>query len=78
MKRIIIVGPGCQRCITTEQNVKKAVEELKLDASIEHIYDPKEFAKFGVVVTPAVVVDGKILVAGKVPTVDELKQMLAE
>ncbi len=78
MKRIIIAGPGCQRCITTEQNVKKAVEELKLDASVEHLYDPKEYVKLGVVITPAVVVDGKVLVAGKVPTVEELKQLLSK
>ncbi len=76
MKRIIVAGPGCQRCITTEQNVKKAVEELKIDASVEHIYDPKEFVKLGVMITPAVIVDGKILVAGKVPAVEEIKQLL--
>jgi len=78
MKRIIIAGPGCKRCITTEENVKKAVVELQIDASIEHIYDPKEFVKFGVMITPAVIVDGKVLVAGKVPTVEELKYLLSK
>jgi small redox-active disulfide protein 2 len=78
MKRIIIAGSGCKRCIATEENVKKAVEELKIDASIEHIYDPKEFVKLGVMITPAVIVDGKILVAGKVPTVEELKHLLSK
>jgi small redox-active disulfide protein 2 len=78
MKRIIIAGPGCKRCITTEENVKKAVVELQIDASVEHMYDPKEFVKLGVMITPAVIVDGKILVAGKVPTVEELKQLLSK
>jgi len=78
MKRIIIAGSGCKRCIATEENVKKAVEELKIDASVEHIYDPKEFVKFGVMITPAVIVDGKVLFAGKVPTVEDIKQVLSK
>jgi small redox-active disulfide protein 2 len=78
MKRIIVAGPGCQRCVSTEKNVKKAVEELQINATIEHLYDPKEYAKLGVIITPAVVVDGKVVVSGKVPTVEELKQLLAK
>jgi small redox-active disulfide protein 2 len=78
MKRIIIAGSGCKRCIATEENVKKAVEELKIDASVEHIYDPKEFVKLGVMITPAVIVDGKVLFAGKVPTVEDIKQILSK
>ncbi|MFN3550831.1 MAG: MTH895/ArsE family thioredoxin-like protein [Endomicrobiia bacterium] len=75
--KIIIAGPGCTRCITTENNVKKACEELNLDAEITHLYDLKEFAKLGIIMTPAVVVDGKVVVMGKVPTVEEVKKILS-
>ncbi len=74
--KIIVAGSGCQRCITTENNVKQAVKELNLDAEIIHIYDPKEFVKLGVMITPAVIVDGKIVFAGKVPSVEEVKQAI--
>lgn len=74
--KIIIAGSGCPRCTATEENVRKACAELNLDAEISHSYDPKEFVKLGVVITPAVIVDGKILIAGKVPSVEELKNIL--
>ncbi len=74
--RIEILGMGCPKCQATEQNVRKAVAELGIDAEIRHVYDPKEFAKYGVLVTPAVVVDGQAKVSGHVPTVEELKRLL--
>ncbi len=76
--KIIIAGPGCPRCTATEENVRKACAELNLDAEISHCYDPKEFVKLGVVITPAVVVDGKVVIAGKIPTVEEIKQILSK
>lgn len=74
--RIEILGTGCPKCQATEQNVRKAVTELGIDADIGHVYDPKQFAKYGVLVTPAVVVDGQVKVSGHVPTVEELKRLL--
>lgn len=74
--RIEILGMGCPKCQATEQNVRKAVAKLGIDAEIRHVYDPKEFAKYGVLVTPAVVVDGQVKVSGHVPTVEELKRLL--
>jgi small redox-active disulfide protein 2 len=71
--KIQVAGPGCPRCQTTEKNVINACAELNLAADISHLYDVKEFAKLGVMFTPAVIVDGKIVVSGKVPTVGELK-----
>lgn len=76
--KIIVAGPGCPRCITTENNVKKACEELGIEAEIIHLYDIKEFSKLGVIFTPAVVVNGEIVVSGKVPTVEELKEILSK
>lgn len=74
--KIQVAGPGCRRCQTTEANVREAVRELSLDAEVAHVHDVREYAKLGVRLTPAVIVDGKILCSGKVPAVDELKQLL--
>jgi len=76
--KIQVVGPGCPRCQQTEQNVFNACAELDLPADISHITDVKEFPKLGVMMTPAVVVDGKVVVQGKIPTVGELKRLLSE
>lgn len=75
--KIQIAGPGCWRCEATEKNVFNACAELNLAADISHVHDVKQFAALGVRFTPAVVVDGKIVVSGKVPTVAELKSLLA-
>lgn len=74
--KIQIAGPGCPRCEVTERNVFNACAELNLAAHISHVRDVKQFAALGVVLTPAVLVDGKVIVSGKVPTVAELKQIL--
>ena len=55
-----------------------ACAELDLAADISHVYDVKEVVKLGVGFTPAVVVDGKVVISGKVPRVDELKKILSE
>lgn len=54
-----------------------ACAALNLAADIDHVYDVKEFAKLGVRITPAVLVDGKVVVSGKIASVDELKQILS-
>jgi small redox-active disulfide protein 2 len=74
---ITIAGPGCSRCHATEANVRKASEDLHLAAQIRKVADVREYAKLGVRLTPAVLVDGRIVFSGKVPTVDELKGLLA-
>lgn len=76
--KIQVAGPGCQRCQITERNVFNACAELDLAADISHVYDVKEFAKLGVKITPAVIIDGKIVISGKVPTIEELKKLLLE
>ena len=76
--KIQVAGPGCPRCQLTEKNVVNACAELNLAADISHVTDRKEIQDLGVWTTPAVIVDGKIVVAGKVPTVPDLKKMLAE
>lgn len=76
--KIQVAGPGCPRCRETEKNVRDVCTQLNLNADISHIFDVKEFAKLGVLFTPAVIVDGKIVTSGKIPTVDELKKLFTE
>jgi small redox-active disulfide protein 2 len=76
--KIEIAGPGCARCKATEKVVQEVCDELKLDAEISHIYDVREFLKLGVRITPAVILNGKIVISGKVPTKEELKKILLE
>ncbi len=76
--KIQVAGPGCSRCQMTEKNVFNACAELNLPAEISHVTDRKQIQELGVWTTPAVVVDGKILVSGRIPSVPELKKILAE
>jgi small redox-active disulfide protein 2 len=74
--KIEILGPGCARCHATERNVSQALQALNVQAELIHIYDPKEYAKRGVLFTPAVIIDGETKVSGKIPTVEEIKSWL--
>lgn len=75
--KIEVVGPGCARCITTEKNVKEALKQLNKEARVEHVTDVAEFAKRGVMFTPAVIVDGKIVTSGTIPSVEDIKRILS-
>ena len=74
--KIQIAGPGCARCQATEKLVNEVVNELNLVAEIQHAYDIREYSRLGVRLTPAVLVDGKIVFSGRVPSADELKKAL--
>lgn len=76
MKTIQILGTGCAKCNKLAEATKAAADELGLDYQIEKITDMMRFADFGVMVTPAMAVDGEVKVAGKVPSHQELKSML--
>ena len=73
---IKVLGTGCPRCQATEKNVKEAVEEAGVDATIKHITDTMEIAKHGVFGTPAVVVDGEVKCVGKIPTKEEIMKWI--
>lgn len=75
--KIEVVGPGCGRCKATEKNVIEAVKQLGIDAEVTHFTDVSQFAKKGVTFTPAVVVDGQVKISGKIPSVDEIKNVLS-
>lgn len=74
--RIEILGPGCSRCRATEENVHRALAELDLHAEVEHITDAFEIAKRRVMLTPGVVIDGKVCSSGRIPEVAEIKKWL--
>ncbi len=76
--KIEILGPGCRRCITTEQNVRQALEALGLNAEVVHIFDWQEFAKRGVQFTPGLVIDGVTMSSGRIPNVAEIQHWLSE
>ena len=78
MDKIQIYGPGCAKCNTLAKLTQQAVEELKLNASVSKVTDPMLFAVAGVLLTPALVLNGKILISGKVPSLSELKDILTE
>jgi small redox-active disulfide protein 2 len=76
--KIFVAGPGCARCQATEKNVIEACAQLNLPAEVSHVFDIKEYPKLGVRVTPSVLVDGKIVFSGRLPTVEEMRKILAD
>ncbi len=77
MAKIQVLGSGCAKCQQTAANAKEAVDALGLATEIEKVSKPADIARFGVMFTPALVVDGQVKVAGRVPTVDEIKDWLS-
>ena len=77
MKKIQILGTGCPKCKKLTENAEQAAKELGIEYEIEKVTQINDIMKMGVMMTPAVLVDGKIVVSGKVPTVTELKELLA-
>jgi small redox-active disulfide protein 2 len=75
---IEILGPGCFKCQKLEEVTKQAVDELGIDAFINHITDYNSITNRGVMITPALVVDGVVKVSGKVPTLEEVKALLGK
>jgi len=76
MKKIQILGTGCAKCNKLTEATKAAADELGLDYELEKVTDMMRFADFGVMITPALEVDGEVKAAGSVPKADELKQWL--
>jgi small redox-active disulfide protein 2 len=74
--KIEILGTGCSKCKSLYENVKKAVEEIGIEAEIVKVEDIPSIMKYGVMSTPALVVDGKVLFSGKVASAGEIKRLL--
>ena len=73
---IKVLGSGCANCTKLYDNTKDAVESLGIDATIEKVTDIKDIMAYGVMRTPALVVDGKVKVMGRVPSAEEIKKYL--
>lgn len=74
--KIEILGTGCSKCKAAEKVVKKVVEELGKDVEVVKVEDLQEIVNRGVMMTPAVVVDGEVKIVGHVPSSDEIKKLL--
>ncbi len=73
---IKVLGTGCSNCKTLEKAARKAVEELSLDASVEKEEDIRNIMRYGVMRTPGLVIDEKVVLSGRVPSVGELKEII--
>ena len=73
---IKVLGGGCAKCVALESAVRAALEELGMDAAIDHVTDFAQIAAYGVMTTPALVVDGKVVSYGKVLNKGEAKALL--
>jgi len=76
MTTLKVLGVGCAKCAELAANAEAAATQLGIDYTLEKITDINEMMTFGVMVTPALVVDGAVKAVGKVPSVDEIKAML--
>ncbi len=76
MKKIQILGTGCAKCQKLAENTKEAADNLGLDYELVKVTDINQIMKFGVMTTPGMAVDGKVLVTGKVPAVADLEKLL--
>jgi small redox-active disulfide protein 2 len=74
--KIEILGSGCAKCKSVEKLVRNIVEELGIQADIVKVEDLQEIVNRGIMMTPAVFIDGEAKIVGRVPTADELKKLL--
>ena len=73
-----ILGTGCPKCKALEKTVREVVEQNGIDAQVTKVDDMGEIMKYGVMTTPAIVIDEKVAVKGRVPSSDEIKTLLTK
>ena len=76
--KIQILGTGCARCKTLTANAEQAVRDLGLRTEVEKVTDIRDIMKFQILMTPGLVIDGKVKTAGRIPSSEEIKQLLLE
>ncbi len=74
--KIQVLGTGCQKCEKLAESAEAAAVELGIDFELEKISDINQIMAFGVMMTPALAIDGEVKVVGKIPSPEELKQLL--
>ena len=77
MKKLQVLGPGCPKCVELAKRTDEAAKASGMDYELEKVSDLKAIMSFGVMMTPALVVDGQVKVVGKVPSVDEIKKLIS-
>ena len=75
-KKIEVLGTGCAKCQKLEAHAKQAVELSGADATVSKVTDINQITEYGVMITPALVIDGKVKVAGKIPTAEAIAEWL--
>lgn len=76
--KILILGSGCANCKKLEENARKAAAELGINAEIGKVTDYAAMAEYGVMATPALVVDEETVLSGRVPSVEEIREILGD
>jgi len=76
MMDIKILGPGCPKCKTLEKLTREVVEQSGIEATVTKVDDIVEIMNYGVMTTPALVVDGKVVVKGRVPSAEEIRKFI--
>ncbi|OPL17486.1 MAG: hypothetical protein AVO38_00435 [delta proteobacterium ML8_D] len=74
--KIQIIGTGCPKCKQTEANARKAIKSLGIEAEFEKVTDIGKITDFGIMATPGLAIDGKVKFSGKIPSVEEIKEVL--
>lgn len=77
MKEIKILGTGCPKCQKLAEVVESVAREMNIDYKLEKVTDINKIMGFGIMITPALVVEGEIKIAGKIPKTDDIKKMLS-
>jgi small redox-active disulfide protein 2 len=75
---IKVLGPGCNNCVTLEARTREALAALGKDATIEKVTDTVDIMGYGIMSTPGLVVDGKVVMSGRVPSVKQLTGLLSD
>ena len=76
--KIEILGAGCPKCLKLEENAKKAVEESKKDVEVVKVSEIDKILSYGVMMTPTIVLDGKVKLSGKIATIEEIVNWINE
>jgi len=74
--KIEVCGSGCSKCAELEKRAKEAVAIAGLDITVEHVYEINKIIERGIFMTPALVIDGKTMASGKIPSVEEIVKFL--
>lgn len=75
---IKVLGPGCTNCKTLQQRTEEALEQLNIEAHIEKVVDYPGIVSYGIISTPGLVIDERVVSQGRVPTVDAIKELIKQ